>query len=162
MRLLLVALVLLLTASMSYAGGPADGNTGANPADAAADPSPEPPKTPVALFFAVEGAWLKADGERFASLVDTTAFRIALKPGEAPTAAVTRTAAAFLFQDQVRLTATKAFSIVRFHPTKKGVMATAAWSADWGGNRGQRDVEVTLTAVLRGGRWLLSEVRAKD
>jgi hypothetical protein len=161
MRLLLVALVLLLTASMSYAGSPADGNANAN-TNAPDAPSPEPPKTPVALFFAVEEAWIKADGERFASLVDTTAFRIALKPGEAPTSAVTRTAAAFLFQDQVRLTATKAFSIVRFHPTKKGVMATAAWSAEWGGSRGQRDVEVTLTAVLRGGRWLLSEVRAKD
>jgi len=156
MRLLRVALVLLLTASTSYAGDTA--------ADLAPDePSPEPSKnSPASLFSAVEEAWLKADGERFASLVDTTAFRIALKPGEAPTAAVTRTAAAFLFQDQVRLTATKAFCVKRFNPTKKGVMAVAAWSADWGGSRGERDVEVTLTAVRRGGRWLLSEVRAKD
>ena len=155
MRLVPVALVLLLTASASYAGGPAS--------VAPDEPPPEPPKnSPAALFFAVEEAWLKADGERFASLVDTTAFRIALKPGEPPTAAVTRTAAAFLFQDQIRLTTTKAFWVVRFHPTKKGVTATAAWNAEWGGSRGERDVEVTLTAVRRGGRWLLSEVRAKD
>ena len=156
MRLLPVALVLLLTASASYADAPAADN-------APVESSPEPSKsTPAALFASVEEAWLKADGERFASLVDTTAFRIALKPGEAPTAAVTRTAAAFLFQDQVRLTTTKAFWVMRFHQTKKGVSAVASWSADWGGSRGERDVEVTLTAVRRSGRWLLSEVRAKD
>jgi len=147
MRLLTVALGFLLTASASTAD----------------EPPPESPiASPAALFAAVEEAWLRADGERFASLVDTTAVRIALKPGESPKAAVTRTAAAFLFQDQVRLVATKEFRVVRFQPSKRGVTAAAAWRGDWGGRRGERDVEVTLIAARRAGRWLLIEVRAKD
>ena len=147
MRLLPVALVLLLTAAISYAD----------------EPAPESLKnTPAALFAAVEDAWIKGDGDRFASLVDTTEVRIALKPGETPTAAVTRTAASFLFQDQIRLVTTKEFRIVRFQPSKRGATAVAAWNGDWGGRRGVRQVEVTLTAARRAGRWLLIEVRTKD
>lgn len=157
MRLVSVALVLLLTASVSHADEPPPSQPSQPP------PAPESPKpTPAALFAAVEEAWVHADGDRFASLVDTTDVRIALKPGDPPTAGVTRTAAAFLFQDQIRLVTTKEFRVVRFHPSKRGVTAIARWSADWGGRRGQRDVEVTLTAARRAGRWLLIEVRTKD
>jgi len=159
MRLFPVALVLLLAAFVSLAPSVSL----AAESVPVPEPSAESPKTtPAALFAAVEEAWLHADGERFASLVDTTTVRIALKPGESPTAAVTRTAAAFLFQDQIRLVGTKEFRVVRFQPSKRGVTASAVWRGDWGGRRGERDVEVTLTAARRGGRWLLIEVRAKD
>jgi len=161
MRLFPVALVLLLTAAVSSADEP--GSTPPPTSPPTPTPAPEiATNTPAALFAAVEDAWIRADGERFASLVDTTAVRIALKPGEPPTAAVTRTAAAFLFQDQIRLVKTKEFRVVRFHPSKRGVTAIAAWNADWGGRRGQRDVEVTLIGARRAGRWLLLEVRTKD
>ena len=155
MRLLSVAPVLLLAAAVSFADEPA-------PESPRESLPGSPKRTPAALFAAVEEAWLRADGERFAALVDTTDVRIALKPGEPPTAAVTRTAAAFLFQDQVRLVTTKEFRVVRFHPSKQGVTAVATWRGDWGGRRGDRDVEVTLTGARRGGRWLLIEVRARD
>lgn len=157
MRLFPVAPVLLLTAAVSFADEPV-----APPPAAPAPPPESAMATPAALFAAIEGCWIQADGECFASLVDTTAVRIALKPGESPTAAVTRTAAAFLFQDQIRLVKTKEFHVVRFNPTKRGVTAIATWSADWGGRRGERDVEVTLMAVRRAARWLLTEVRTKD
>jgi hypothetical protein len=159
MRCLSVAVVLALTAGTSFA----DEAAPASPAAPATVPVVESPTdTPAALFAAVEEAWIHADGDRFAALVDTTEVRIALKPSEPPTAAVTRTAAAFLFQDQIRLVKTKEFRIVRFNPMKRGVKAIGAWNADWGGRRGQRDVEVTLIGARRGGRWLLIEVRTKD
>lgn len=161
MRWFPVALVLLLTAGVSSADEPAPATPPA-PTTTPAAAAESPTDTPAALFAAVEAAWIHADGDRFASLVDTTEVRIALKPGEPPTAAVTRTAAAFLFQDQIRLVKTKEFRVVRFNPSKRGVTAIAAWNADWGGRRGQRDVEVTLIGARRGGRWLLLEVRTKD
>lgn len=115
------------------------------------------------LFAAVEDAWAATDADRLASLVDTTIVRIALKPGTPPTSAVTRTAAAFLFRDQLRLVRTDSFRIVKVEVSKKGrAQAVAEWSGDWGGRQGARDVKVTLTAMMKGGRWQLTEVRSND
>jgi hypothetical protein len=137
-------------------------------------PSPEPapverPREPEAgssairLFAAVEDAWSASDSDRLASLVDTTVVRISVTPGTAPTTALTRSAAAFLFQDPLRLVRTKSFQVVRVDVQKKGkAVGTAVWSGDWGGRQGERDCQVVLTAALRGNRWLLTEVRAND
>jgi hypothetical protein len=133
-----------------------------SPAAAAEAAQENPPATPTALFAAVEEAWLKSDAEALASLVDTATVRIALKPGAPPTAAVTRNAAAFLFHDQLRLVETRGFQIKRLTVTKKGAAAAAAWVGDWGGRRGVREVEVVMDAAARAGRWLLTEVHAKD
>ena len=90
-------------------------------------------------------------------------MRIALKPGSTPTSAVTRTAAAFLFQDQLRLVSTRSFRIVRVEVMKKGkARAEAEWVGDWGGRQGMREVKVALAAQKSGNRWLLTEVRAND
>jgi len=117
----------------------------------------------VHLFAAVEEAWAASDAERLAGLVDTTVVRIAVKPGSSPTSAVTSTAAAFLFQDQLRLVSTRSFRVVRVEVTKKGTArAEAEWLGDWGGRQGLRDVKVILAAGKSGNRWLLTEVRAND
>ncbi len=115
------------------------------------------------LFAGVEEAWAASDAERLAGLVDTTVVRIAVKPGSSPTSAVTRTAAAFLFQDQLRLVTTRSFRVVRVEVSKKGdARAEAEWWGDWGGRQGLRDVKVILAAGKSGNRWLLTEVRAND
>ena len=115
------------------------------------------------LYAGVEEAWAASDADRLAGLVDTTVVRIALKPGSPPTSAVTRTAAAFLFQDQLRLVSTRSFRIVRVDATKKGkASAEAEWLGDWGGRQGVRQVKVVLAAEKSGNRWLLTEVRAND
>ena len=144
--------------------------------NAAAEPSSEPsPAAPatalttttaasvVRLFADVEDAWAAESADRLAALVDTTVVRIALKPGTPPTSAVTRGAAAFLFQDQLRLVTTHWFRIVKIDVDKKGkARAEAEWSGDWGGRQGVRDVKVSLTASISGNRWLLTEVRSND
>lgn len=115
------------------------------------------------LFASVEEAWAASDAERLAGLVDTTVVRIAVKPGSSPTSAVTRTAAAFLFQDQLRLVQSRSFSVVRVEVSKKGnARAEAEWWGDWGGRQGLRNVKVILAAGKSGNRWLLTEVRAND
>ncbi len=142
---------------------------------ASAEPSSEPPVAPatalttatsasvVRLFADVEDAWAAESADRLAALVDTTVVRIALKPGTPPTSAVTRGAAAFLFQDQLRLVTTQWFRIVKIDVDKKGqARAEAEWSGDWGGRQGVRDVKVSLTAAISGNRWLLTEVRSND
>jgi len=115
------------------------------------------------LFASVEEAWAASDAERMAGLVDTTVVRIAVKPGSPPTSAVTRNAAAFLFQDQLRLVSTRSFRIVLIEVAKKGkARAEAEWLGDWGGRQGVRAVKVVLAAEKSGNRWLLTEVRAND
>jgi len=136
------------------------------------EPSPDTPKhvesgreaeSPVRLFAFVEEAWLASDAERLASLVDTTVVRVSVTPGSPPTTALTRSAASFLFQDQLRLVKTRSFQLVRVDVQKKGkAVGTARWSGDWGGRQGEREVKVVLTAMARGNRWLLTEVRASD
>ena len=137
-----------------------------------ADPAPD--ATPVStadrqedsavrLFAEIEQAWVASSAERLAALVDTTVVRIALKPGTPPTSAVTRGAAAFLFQDQLRLVTTESFRVVKIEVSKKGTArAEAEWSGDWGGRQGTRDVKVSLAAAISGNRWLLTEVRSND
>ena len=122
------------------------------------------PDSPLRVFASLEEAWLTSDVERLASLVDTTSVRIGLKPGVPPAAAVTRTAAAFLFQDQLRLVKTRSFQVVKLEVPKKGpARAVASWDGDWGGRLGVRTLDVKLTAVpAGGGTWLLTEVRAED
>src|SRR5262245_33080288 len=89
---------------------PVAAGTEAAPASPRAEPRPEcRPPSALWLFAAVEEAWGASDAERLAALVDTATVRIALKPGTPPTAAVTRSAAAFLFQDQLRLVKTQQF-----------------------------------------------------
>ena len=138
----------------------------------ATEPSPETPshpermreaESPVKLFAFVEEAWSVSDSERLASLVDTTVVRVSVTPGSPPTTALTRSAAAFLFQDQLRLVKTRSFQLVRVEVQKKGkAVGTAVWYGDWGGRQGEREVKVVLTAMARGNRWLLTEVRASD
>jgi len=137
-------------------------------AQAATPPQPPPASDPgeataIHLYAGVEEAWAASDADRLAGLVDTTVVRIALKPGSPPTSAVTRTAVAFLFQDQLRLVSTRSFRIVRVDATKKGkASAEAEWLGDWGGRQGVRQVKVVLAAEKSGNRWLLTEVRAND
>jgi len=116
------------------------------------------------LFAYVEEAWAKSDSERLASLVDTTTVKIAVKPGAPLAAALTRGAAAFLFQDQLRLVQTREFRVTRleFDPKRPTTRATAMWTGDWGGQRGKRSVKVSLTARPVDGSWLLTEIRAED
>jgi hypothetical protein len=136
----------------------------------AADPAPEPsfPAPPslesaVRLFAEVEGAWAESSAVGLAALVDTAVVRIALKPGTQPTSAVTRSAAAFLFQDQLRLVKTRSFRVIKIEVDRKGkARAEAEWSGDWGGRQGARDVKVSLVAAISGNRWLLTEVRSND
>ena len=129
----------------------------------AAASSPVADESPLHLLASLEEAWLASDAERLASLVDTTSVRIGIKPGVPPAAAVTRNAAAFLFQDQLRLVKTQEFRVVRLEISKKRVArAVALWDADWGGRQGVRTLEVKLTAIPMTGRWLLTEVRAED
>lgn len=120
--------------------------------------------TAIRLFAGVEAAWAASDAEQLASLVDTTAVRIAVKPGAPLTAALTRVAAAFLLQDQIRLVRTQGFQMTRFDcDTKRRICrGTAVWTGDWGGRHGTRSVRVSLTARPRAGRWLLTEIRAED
>ncbi|HEU4764932.1 MAG TPA: hypothetical protein VFT93_04700 [Candidatus Eisenbacteria bacterium] len=120
-----------------------------------------PTATPLQLFAAAEEAWGLGDAEALASLVDTTQVRIGLKPGSTPTAAMTRSAAAFLFQDQLRLVTTKSFQVSRVNVGNASATATARWWGDWGGREGVRKLTVTLSAVPLAGRWYLREVRVK-
>jgi hypothetical protein len=130
---------------------------------AAGSPTATGADSPLRLLASLEEAWLGPDAERLASLVDTTSVRIGLKPGVPPAAAVTRSAAAFLFQDQLRLVKTRDFRVVKLEVPKKGpARAVASWEGDWGGRQGMRTLEVKLTAVAVGGRWLFTEVRAED
>jgi hypothetical protein len=145
---------------------------------AAADPPPPTPDitssvtpvpagplrsdSPVWVFAAVEDAWMAGDTDRLAALVDTATVRVALKPGTPPTSAMTRSAVAFLFRDQLRLVKTTSFQIVKLDVKKGRAQALALWSGDWGGRQGAREVEVGMVAVLHGNRWELSEVRAND
>ena len=109
----------------------------------------------------MEGAWISGEAEILASLVDTTKVRVGIKPGAAPTAAMTRSAAAFLFQDQLRLVTTKSFQITRINVGSASAAATARWTGDWGGRDGVRRLTVNLSAVPASGRWWLREVRVK-
>lgn len=108
--------VALLLAHAAVPGALAQGPSSDQPdeprVESPSAPTPSaPPTTPVRLFAAVEDAWISVDAEAFAALVDTTAVRIALKPGATPTTAPTRSAAAFLFQDQLRLVTSQTFQI---------------------------------------------------
>jgi hypothetical protein len=118
--------------------------------------------TPAQLFAAVEEAWSSGDAGGLADLVDTTSVRIGLKPGATPTAAMTRSAAAFLFQDQLRLVTTQSFQLLRMEMGTGTSTANARWTGDWGGTQGTRRLKVTLAATYIGGRWYLREVRVKS
>jgi hypothetical protein len=147
--------------------------SGAPRASAEAPPPPPPAEsrpefkpalrnaTPAQLFAAVEEAWSSGDAEALAALVDTTSVRIGLKPGGAPTAAMTRSAAVFLFQDQLRLVTTQSFQLLRMNAGSASSTASARWMGDWGGSQGVRRLKVTLEAALVAGRWYLREVRVK-
>jgi len=118
--------------------------------------------TALQLFAAAEAAWTVSDGERLASLVDTTHVLIGLKPDAPPATAATRVAAAFLFADQMRLVKTREFRVVRIDAPEKGpARATAHWIGDWGGRQGVRRIHVELRGVPTSGGWLLTEVRAR-
>jgi hypothetical protein len=143
----------------------------AQPGSGTSAPSSDPgtverhiePETAVRLFAAVEEAWTASDSDLLAALVDTTVVRVSVTPGSTPTTALTRSAAAFLFQDQLRLVKTGSFRVVRVEVQKNGrAVGTALWTGDWGGRQGDREVKVVLSAALHGNRWLLTEVRAND
>jgi hypothetical protein len=153
---------------LAFAGSlaPAFSQTPATPSEPV-EPSPvERPREPesaLRLFATVEAAWSSSDFEQLAGLVDTTVVRISVTPGSTPATALTRSAAAFLFQDQLRLVKTRWFRVTRMEVQKKGkAVGTARWSGDWGGRLGEREVQVVLSAVFHGNRWLLTEVRAND
>ena len=134
-------------------------------ATAPALPAPTPPPaTALQLFAAVEEAWAASDAERLGALVDTTSVKISVKPDAPPTAAMNRVAAAFLFQDPMRLVRTTSFRVLRVSVTDRGTArATARWIGDWGGQRGVRRVRVEFeAAAVRAGVWLLTEVRSSD
>ena len=122
------------------------------------------PVTAIRLFSIIEEAWAASDTERLASLVDTTVVRIAVKPGAPLTSAITRVAAAFLLQDQLRLVRTQAFQVRQFNCDQKRRLcrATAIWTGDWGGRQGKRAVRVTLIARPTANGWLITEIRADD
>ena len=155
----------LLVSSFALPATPARAQSSPEPTPST-PPEPERPRdgeSPVQLFAAIEDAWTVSDSERLASLVDTTVVRVSVTPGSPPTTALTRSAAAFLFQDQLRLVKTRSFQLVRLDVQKKGkAVGTALWSGDWGGRQGEREIKVVLTAAARGNRWLLTEVRAND
>ncbi|HXF59039.1 MAG TPA: hypothetical protein VN539_04380 [Candidatus Saccharimonadales bacterium] len=135
------------------------------PPSPAPEPAPAPaPSTAIGLFAQVERAWSAQDAERLSSLVDTTAVRIAIKPGTPLATASTRVAVTFLLQDQLRLVHTQEFRVTRFDCDRKRgfCRAYALWTGDWGGRQGKRAVRVTLTARPRAGLWLLTEIRAED
>lgn len=144
---------------------------------AVAAAAPEPPPAPALderpaphastalwLFASVEEAWAASDAERLSSLVDTTRVRIAVKPGAPLAAALTRVAAAFLLQDQLRMVRTQGFQLTRFELDRKRKLCrgTAIWAGDWGGRQGIRTVRVALVARPSSNRWLLTEIRAED
>jgi hypothetical protein len=130
--------------------------------DSRAEPrSPLPNATAIQLFAAVEESWVSGDVEALAALADTTRVRIGLKPGSTPTAAMTRSAAAFLFQDQLRLVTTQSFQVFRVNVGSTSASASARWWGDWGGREGVRRLTVTLNAVPIAGRWCLREIRVK-
>ena len=160
MKALTFLLLLAGLASSALAAG-----TSETPPSTAADPRSElGPLTAVRLFADVEGAWAASDAERLASLVDTTAVRIAVKPGAPLTAALTRVAAAFLLRDQLRLVRTLSFQMTRFQldPKRRLCRGTATWTGDWGGRQGKRAVRVALVARASNNRWFLTEIRAED
>lgn len=138
------------------------------PTAATPEAPPEPARveircvTPLQLFSAIEDAWFRSDSDRLSALVDTASVHIAVKPGAPPTTAMTRSAAAFLFQDQLRLVKTQSFVVTRVNVGKTTGTAIARWTADWGGRQGVRTVDVSFIAAPSGGRWLLTEVRARD
>jgi hypothetical protein len=134
------------------------------PANAAPEPRQSAAPTPFQLFADVEEAWGQSDAERLTALLDTTTVRIALKPGAPLTFAVTRVAASFLLQDQLRLVHTRRFQMVRFECDKKRDLcrAQALWTGDWGGRQGPRAMHVAFTARPAAGGWLLTEIRAED
>ncbi len=157
------AVVLLLLGAAVAIGAAA---TAPAPARAEAPPPAEAPPalsnvTPTQLFAAVEEAWSSGDAETLAALVDTTSVRIGLKPGAQPTAAMTRSSAAFLFQDQLRLVTTRSFQVLSLNVGKSTATATASWMGDWGGGQGVRRLTVRMRAVPVSGRWFLREVRVK-
>lgn len=153
---------LALTGLSALRAIPARAQTPAE-ASPAAEASSHGDDSAIRLFAHVEEAWSAGSADRLAELVDTTVVRIALKPGSPLTSAVTRSAAAFLFQDQLRLVSTVSFRIVQVEISKKGkARATAEWTGDWGGRQGAREVKVDLAAAISGNRWLLTEVRAND
>jgi hypothetical protein len=118
--------------------------------------------TPAQLFAAVEEAWSSGDADGLADLVDTTSVRIGLKPGGTPTAVMTRSAAAFLFQYQFRLVTTQSFQLLRMTAETGGTTASGRWIGDWGGSQGMRRLKVSLEAIYVAGRWYLREVRVKS
>jgi hypothetical protein len=75
---------------------------------------------------------------------------------------MTRSAAAFLFQDQLRLVSTQSFQVLRLNVGGSSAAATARWWGDWGGRQGVRRLTVNLSAAPVSGRWWLREVRVKD
>src|SRR5439155_1223197 len=122
------------------------------------------PPTALRLFADVEDAWATSDAERLASLVDTSAVRIAVKPGAPLTAALTRVAAAFLLQDQLRLVRTQGFQMTRFQydPEKRAFFTEFliplvreyredAGSADLFFIMGNDDWRANLPVLLRAG-----------
>jgi hypothetical protein len=131
------------------------------PAPSAESPPALSSTTPTQLFAAVEAAWSSGDAETLAALVDTTSVRIGLKPGAQPTAAMTRSSATFLFQDQLRLVTTRSFQVLSLNVGKSTATATASWTGDWGGGQGVRRLTVRMLAAPVSGGWFLREVRVK-
>ena len=127
--------------------------------------TPSPQASPVQLLAAVERAWTAGDANALASLCDSAAVRIALKPGAPPAAAPTLNAVAFLIHDQLDLVVSRRFRVVRVDTDAKRrtAKAWARWHGSWGGARGERDIEVVLIARATGeSGWLLTEIRAND
>ncbi len=159
-RLLILASLASLASTQPGLAGQ-DGRTYSQTPPPAADTAPP---SAIRLFAGVEEAWGMPDIDRLASLLDTTAVRISIKPGVPLTSALTRVAAAFLLKDQLSLVRTEEFRLTRFDCDKKRDVcrAIAIWTGDWGGRQGRRAVRVTLTARGRAKRWLLTEIRAED
>jgi hypothetical protein len=167
-RAFLRAAALLLAAGAAAAVGAVTTPSSLAHAEASAPPpaalEPRPAlsnATPTQLFAAVEEAWSTGDAEALAALVDTTSVRIGLKPGTQPTAAITRSSAAFLFQDQLRLVTTRSFQVLSLNVGKTTATATAQWTGDWGGRQGMRRLTVRMRAAPVSGGWVLREVRVK-
>jgi hypothetical protein len=159
----LLAILLAAAALTARAEAPPPPPAAASSSDARPDVRPVLRNaTPAQLFAAVEEAWSSGDADGLADLVDTTSVRIGLKPGATPTAAMTRSAAAFLFQDQLRLVTTQSFQLLRMETATGTSTASARWTGDWGGTQGTRRLKVTLAATYIGGRWYLREVRVKS
>lgn len=133
--------------------------------EAPSAPHRSPQPSPAQLWAAVERAWNSSDAAEIASLCDSAAVRVSLKPGGSPASAPTLTAVAFLIHDQLDLVAIRGFRVLKFEADlkKRTSRARARWVGDWGSGKGVRDLEVLLVAAATAeGQWLLTEIRTTD